>query len=270
VHRLAAPALSENEDAMRNTTINDSTTFTIGSEVSCSDGDCGELRRVIVDPDARALTHLVVEAKHRRGTGHLVPISLVDSVGEQIQLRCSTAEFDALEGAEETKFLPVESGIWGYGSDQMLSLPYYRLRLEGRAMGGTGLGSEPQVTIYDRVPQGEVEVRRGQHVHATDGPVGQVRGLAVDPSDHHVTHVLLDEGHLWRKRTVAIPITAIADVGHGVWLTLTKDEVGDLPPVDLDDDGRRDPLLRDLSLLRPADQQLQRPMKSTGSRQGAR
>jgi hypothetical protein len=121
-----------------------------------------------------------------------------------------------------------------------------------------------------RVPQLEVEVRRGQHVHATDGPIGQVRGLAVDPSDHHVTHVLLDEGHLWGKRTVAIPITAVADVGHGVWLKLTKDQVSDLPPVDLDDAGWPDPGLRDLPLLRPSDQQPQPPLTSTGSRQGER
>ena len=39
------------------------TEFTIGSEVCSSDGPCGELRRVIIDPVARTLTHLVVEPK---------------------------------------------------------------------------------------------------------------------------------------------------------------------------------------------------------------
>ena len=51
------------------------TEFTIGSEVSSSDGACGELRRVVIDPVARALTHLVVEPKHGRAKGHLVPIA---------------------------------------------------------------------------------------------------------------------------------------------------------------------------------------------------
>lgn len=49
--------------------MSEATEFTIGSKVSCSDGDCGELRRVVVDPLARALTHLVVEAQHRQGIG---------------------------------------------------------------------------------------------------------------------------------------------------------------------------------------------------------
>jgi sporulation protein YlmC with PRC-barrel domain len=71
-------------------------------------------------------------------------------------------------------------------------------------------------------------------VHATDGAVGRVRGLVIDPSDHRVTHVLLDEGHLWGQKRVAIPIGAVKDVDDGVRLSLTMDEVRDLPPIDLD------------------------------------
>jgi hypothetical protein len=41
--------------------MSEATEFTIGSEVVCSEGACGELRRVVVNPVARALTHLVVE-----------------------------------------------------------------------------------------------------------------------------------------------------------------------------------------------------------------
>jgi len=101
-------------------------------------------------------------------------------------------------------------------------------------MGISGMGVGPQAITYDRVPVGEVEVRRGEHVHATDGDIGRVQGLVIDPSDHHVTHVLLDEGHLWGQKRVAIPIKAVTGINDGVRLNLTKDEVRDLPPVDLD------------------------------------
>src|ERR1700733_6500961 len=74
---------------------------------------------------------------------------------------------------------------------------------------------------------------RKQRLHATDGPVGKVRGLAVLTRGRRVTHVLLDEGHLWGKRRVAIPIGAVADFSDGVRLSLTRDEVRDLPPDDL-------------------------------------
>jgi hypothetical protein len=74
-----------------------------------------------------------------------------------------------------------------------------------------------------------VEIRRGEHVHAADGLIGKVRGLAVLTRGLHVTHILLDEGHLWGKRRVAIPIGAVAGFSDGVRLSLTRDEVRDLP-----------------------------------------
>ena len=217
------------------TSMSESTEFRIGSEVVCSDGVCGELRRVVVDPVARAITHLVVEPRHRRGSGHLVPIDLVASTANQIRLRCTESDFHMLEDAEETQFLPGAGGAWGYEQEQMLSLPYYPLGVGmGMGMGGMGMGAGPHAIITDRVPVGEVEVRRGEHVHATDGAIGRVQGLVVDPSDHHVTHVLLDEGHLWGEKTVAIPIGAVTRVSDGIRLNINKEEVRDLPPVALD------------------------------------
>jgi sporulation protein YlmC with PRC-barrel domain len=218
--------------------MSDTTEFTIGSEVSCSDGICGDLKFLVVDPIARALTHLVVEAKHRPGMGHLVPIDLVDSAAPAIRLRCNMSEFKALEDAQETQFLPGPGGEWSNPHEQMLSWPYYQLGMPGMGSMGMGAGmgmtGGPQAIIYDRVPIDEVEVRRGDHVHATDGTIGRVQGLVIHPDDHHVTHVLLDEGHLWGHKRVAIPISAVTDVKDGVRLSLTKDEVRDLPPVDLD------------------------------------
>jgi hypothetical protein len=219
--------------------MSESEDFTIGSDVWCSDGTCGELTRVVVDPIARALTHLVVGPRHGRGRGRLVPVGLVESAAAEIRLRCTTAEFDALEEAEETQFLPGADGNWGYGQEQMLSWPYYGVAM-GVGMGSMGMGTAgypgagPETVTYDRVPAGEVEVRRGEHVRATDGAIGRVQGLVVDPGDHHVTHVLLDEGHLWGKKRVAIPIGAVTGTSDGVRLSLTKDEVGSLPPIDLD------------------------------------
>jgi sporulation protein YlmC with PRC-barrel domain len=233
--------------------MSDSAEFAIGAEVVCEDGDCGELRRVIVDPIKRALTHLVVEPKHRQSGGRLVPIDLVDTTSTELRLRCTMAQFAALEEAEETQFLEGAIGQWGYGQNQMLSLPFFRLGDGGMdglrvggiggmggggiGMGGTGRSMRPvtKTVTYDKVPVGEVAVRRGDHVHATDGNIGRVHGLVVDPSDYHVTHVLLEEGHLWAEKEVSIPISAVSDVDRdGVHLNLTKDEVRDLPAIDID------------------------------------
>ena len=64
--------------------MSETTQFTIGVEASCSDGICGEVSRVVVDPVAKAVTHLVVEPKHRQGLGRLVPLDLVDASSGEI------------------------------------------------------------------------------------------------------------------------------------------------------------------------------------------
>jgi hypothetical protein len=81
---------------------------------------------------------------------------------------------------------------------------------------------------------GEVGVRRGEPVHATDGELGRVQGLVIDRASHHVTHVLLQEGHIWGRKEVAIPISAVAGIEDGIRLTLTKQEIEDLPAIDID------------------------------------
>jgi len=43
----------------------ETTRFRIGTEVTGTDGSCGELERVVIDPVAMAVTHLVVVPKHR-------------------------------------------------------------------------------------------------------------------------------------------------------------------------------------------------------------
>jgi sporulation protein YlmC with PRC-barrel domain len=209
--------------------------FTIGRDVMCRDGRCGQLHRVVIDPIRRVLTHLVVEPAQSPGTGHLVPIELLDSTVDELTLTCTKAEFDALEDADETQFLAGANGEWAYAQEQMLSLPYYGLGTGSMGMGAMA-ETGPTVISVDHVPAGKVEVRRGERVHATNGDIGKVQGLVVDPTDNHITHVLLDEGHLWGQKRVAIPIGAVTGVDDGVRVSLSKDQVRDLPPIDVDGD----------------------------------
>src|SRR5215472_11076150 len=207
--------------------------FTIGAEARCSDGVCGEVTRVVVDPVARAVTHLVVEPTGRQGLGRLVPLDLVDAADGEIQLGCTLAEFEHLDAAEETQFVPGTRGYAAYGPEQVLSWPYSSLAGTTGVEGDTVSGISETVT-FDTIPLGEVAVRRGDRVHATDGAIGHVEGLVIDPRNHHVTHVLLQEGHLWDRKEVSIPISAVTRVDDGIWLSITKQDVADLPPVDID------------------------------------
>lgn len=204
------------------------TSFQIGAAVVCSDGVCGDLIRVVFDPVKRQVTHLSVEPKGRAGLAKLVPVTLAGEDAAGLQLSCTRAEFDRLPEAEETQFLPGDEQS-GYPAGQVLMWPYY-----GLGMGGVG-GVVAAPITYDKVPLGETTVRKGEQVQATDGAIGSVRGLVIDPADHKVTHVLLDEGHLWGHKRVSIPISKVVSAQDGIHVSLSKADIQALPEVSLAD-----------------------------------
>jgi len=192
------------------------TEFAMGATASCVDGPAGKVSRVIIDPATERVTHLVIEPKYRLGIGRLVPLDLVETTAGGIRLRCTVEEFGGLEPAEETELVDDVTGVVGIGG---LSGP----------MGGA---SPVPAILQDVVPLGEADVERDDPVYALDGEIGRVQGLLVDPHDHRVTHVLLQEGHLWGRKKVSIPASAVTGVENGIRLSLTKKQVEDLPPAD--------------------------------------
>ena len=209
--------------------------FTIGARASCSDGSCGEVRRLIIDPGTDTVTHLVIRRGHRREDGRLVPVHLVDTAAGEIRLRCTLAEFERLDPAEEVELADVDYG-GGYGSAAAVqgygNVGSMGVGASSSGMGiGMGLGHRTPTVVSHSVPLGETEVERHESVHAVDGEIGRVEGFVVDPADNKVTHVLLQEGHMWGRKEVAIPVSAIDSVDAGIRLNLTKQQVEDLPPL---------------------------------------
>lgn len=199
----------------------------IGATASCTDGPCGQVRCVVVDPVAREVTHIVVGTKHRKGLGRLVPLDLFDAAGYQVTLTCDLATFEDLEMAEQVQFLPRSVGYRTYEPQETLTLPYYGLGLAA----ATAADNAAQEVTNDALPLGEVGVHRGDCVHATDGEIGMVKGLVIERLSHYVTHVLLQEGHLGGRRDVAIPISAVTTFEGGIELDMPKSAVQRLPLV---------------------------------------
>jgi sporulation protein YlmC with PRC-barrel domain len=200
----------------------------IGSDIRCADGFRGEVRCVVVDPAARTVTHLVVEPKGRLGLARLVPLELVEVTGDEIGLRCTEAEFKDLAPAEETlaEFVP------GYEAPVQLLTPGWQ-DAGGLVVDGSTISRISKKETISIVPSGEVEERRGDHVRATDGEIGQLRALRIDPRSRQVAHVLLKVGHSGTRKNVAIPFDLVTGFGDGIQLSITKQQVRDLPSVDI-------------------------------------
>lgn len=213
------------------------TEYTLGAAASCTDGSCGVLSRTTLDPAARTVTHLVIVPRHHHAEGRLVPVRLVEATAREILLRCTLAEFARLDPAEEVELVGDDDYGGGYGQAEAVR-GYGNVGaggLGGSVSGvgiGVGLGHNNPLIVSHAVPLGETEVERHDRVHAVDGEIGRVEGFVVSPADQQVTHVLLQEGHLWGRKQVAIPVSAVASVDDGIRLNITKKQVEDLPPVD--------------------------------------
>ena len=203
----------------------------LGASVRCEDDVLGELADVVIDPTTKRVTHLVVQPHHDDGPARLVPIDLAqEGDGQEISLHCTMEEVRRLAPAHELSYLrlgefPVDDPDWDMGVQEVLAMPYYE-----PGLGPSGY-SEDAGVIYDRVPKGEVEVRRASAVTSADGHhLGHVDGFVVD--GEQITHLVLERGHLWGRREVTIPIGAVEEVEtDAVTLGLTKDEVGGLASI---------------------------------------
>ena len=210
----------------------------IGNRVRCTDGVYGELADIVIDPLEKRVAHLVVQPEQNKGEARLVPIRLAkgrDDEQREIELRCTLEEAQGFESVHKSAYLrlgdnPTEDPDWDVGVEDVLAMPYYA---GGRVEDAYAGQFDPRATIYyDRVPKGEVEVRRASGVVSTDDQLlGEVDGFVVD-ADEHITHFVLERGHLWGRKEVTIPIGAVARVESDVvHLALSKDEVGALPTV---------------------------------------
>jgi sporulation protein YlmC with PRC-barrel domain len=202
----------------------------LGTSVRCTDGHLGKLADLVVDPRVGRVTHLVVSTGKVLRATRLVPLGLTDPEdGGEVRLHCTVKEARALQSAEgfaclRPGELEVEDRGWDVGIEHVLVPPSY----PDGDLGGYGTaGIDDTVSVvYDRIPKGEVEIRRGSlAVSSDDKVVGAVEAVVVD-GDSAITHVVIERGRLWNRRNVTIPIAEVSRVEtDSVTIGLTKLEV---------------------------------------------
>jgi len=204
----------------------------LGTSIRCADGATRELVDVVIDSSSSRVTHLVIQPAQHAEDARLVPISLASRAedGEsEISLNCGAADLERFDPVHKFEILragerPNEDPKWDVGVEDIVVAPNYA----PTAFGDYGGSLDSDVTIsYDRVPKGEIELRHASSVYSADGHhLGSVDAVIVDDDDR-LTHLLLERGHLWWKREVALPAEAISKFDSDMLtLGLTKRELG--------------------------------------------
>ena len=194
--------------------------------VECTDGVCGRSVFVLINPVLDKVTHLVVK-EDASNTEYIVPVDLMDeTIADMIRLRCSKAELKKMPLFIKTEFIQekVPGRVLEYANGSMaMGYNYYLpFVLAERTV-------YEAVNVQQILP-GELAVRRGTRVEATDGYVGKVDEFVVNPENNCITHLVMREGHLWGQKDVIIPLSALGDTRNDtVFLKLDKHQIETLP-----------------------------------------
>ena len=191
--------------------------YVMGMSVRAEDREIGTVGRAVLDPARRAITHLVVEPERRHGLARLVPIELADVDRDAVRLSCAFDAWQDLPYAREVELVPPLAPWIGPGDGAGFSPAFVETS---------------RAVLRECVPDGEIEIRHGEPIHAADGTIGHIEGIVVDRGDRRVVDVLVGEGHLGHRKTVAVPVDDCARVRHdGVHVALTKHAIRDLPGI---------------------------------------
>ena len=193
------------------------------------DGVCGHSLFILINPVIDKVTHLVVKANTAPHTEYIVPIDFVtETSADKISLRCKKAEMEMFEPFIKTTYIEEKVPDLDFGQNGTVGIGSYYMPYV-----------TPEKTMfefvkYQQIPSGELAVRRGTHVEATDGYVGNVDEFVVNPTNNLITHLVMREGHLWGKKDVIIPLSAMDKNRHmtnkdSLFLKLNKLEVESLP-----------------------------------------
>ena len=205
-----------------------------GAEIYSSEGQkLGNLDRVIIDPNTKEVTHLVIEKGLLFPTNKVVAIDMVNPViKDNIALLGPQKDIDDFQDFEETHYVDLEQADYPDPETQAV----YWYPPTNFAWWRTGMDMiYPPMPVYVRktkqnIPEGTIAVEEGAKVLSRDDKhVGNVEQVIVDSQDNRVTHFVISEGLLFKEQKL-IPVFWISAIDeHEVRLSVDADLMDRLP-----------------------------------------
>lgn len=214
--------------------------LTKGADVFSGDGEkLGTLDRVILDPNTKEVTHLVISKGLLFTTNKIVAFDDVNqNVTDSITLRSPKRDLKDFQDFEETHYvdqdqtenptsdeIPVPTSYW-----------YPPVNLAWWRAGGTDNPiMYPVQPVYvarktQNIPEGTVALEEGAKVVSADHKhIGNIKELVISTPDNRVTHMVINEGVLFKERKL-VPVTWISEIDEGeVRLSVDSNTLDHLP-----------------------------------------
>jgi uncharacterized protein YrrD len=221
--------------------------FTEGAKVFTADGErVGTIDRVVLEPDTKEVTHLVVQKGFLLTEDKVVPMSLVGpAMEDEVTLREDAGDLEKLPDFEETHYVPVGPAHPGPGPKPARgsvhwARPLYLYPPIGAWWTASGYAdyAKPQYVVKteENIPKGTVALEEGAKVIGSDGEqVGDVERIFTDPLEDRATHLLVSEGLILKDKKL-IPTSWMSTVHEDeVHLLVGSDLVESLPEYQIQD-----------------------------------
>jgi uncharacterized protein YrrD len=191
--------------------------FTAGGQ------DVGKIKRVVVDPKSKELTHLVVQKGLLFTDDKVIPFDEIETAtDEKVVLKEGREDPDKFPDFEETHYVRADERRKPEHPDaeDLGPLAWY-YPLPGGAWWSTRMGTYPgyQPPPYVpktevNIPEGTVPLEEGSKVFSKEGVhMGKVERVFVDESEQRVTHLLVSKGLISKSHRL-IPSMWVASVNE--------------------------------------------------------
>lgn len=197
----------------------------IGTTIICRDQKCGKLSKVVVDPNTRRVTDLIMSQGSLPAHHSVVPVDAVASAShETIELDLSPTDIDSLQEYRERQYVaPPKGWTQGYYENS------YLLHRVGPTRMAYPIDLTPMIVhqLHEGISPDKTVIERGIYVDGRDGKVGTIDHLLIDRDSEEVRFLVVDRGLL--KPNVVIPAEHLASVGETlIRLDLSAEQLEDL------------------------------------------
>jgi uncharacterized protein YrrD len=216
--------------------------FKEGAKVySADDERVGTVDGVVLEPDTKEVTDLLVQKGFLFKEDRVVPVSLVGpATEERVTLRQDADELENLPVFEETQYVEADadaaSGVRSVGWVRPLYW-YPGIGAWWPAGGVAAYAKPPFVADTEKnIPEGTVSLKAGAKVIGSDGEeVGEVEEVFTEALEDRATHLLISEGLLLKEKKL-VPTRWVNHVlGSEVHLSVGSAFVEGLPEYGLED-----------------------------------
>lgn len=174
------------------------------SVVTADDHKVGEVARVVIDPQTREVTHIIVRQGFLFTEDSIVPVELIVSAqADEVRLRDTKDNLPELQALVEQHFVPIDEldddAEFG-AAPPIISYP----PVGGPWWGAGYMTYMPPAVVVEsepNLPEGSLLLNQGARVTSADGEhVGDIDEVIADSQSGEVTHFVVAAGLFFKER----------------------------------------------------------------------